>query len=100
VSGLHGNAPGVLTLLVAVTAGVLLCVWLFERAVLLAAVAALIACAAAVVALVRLADPAAGADVPDFLEVNAAWGAWTALAGAVVLALAAAVLAVRTRPRA
>jgi hypothetical protein len=99
VSGLRGNAPGALTLIVGVTAGILLCVWLFERAVLLPFVTALIAGAAAVVAIVHVADPASGTDVPDFLEVNAAWGAWTALTGAVVLALAAAVLAVRARTR-
>jgi hypothetical protein len=100
VSGLRGDAPGVLTLLAGVTAGVLLCVWLFERAVLLPAVAVFFGCVAAVVAIDHVSDPASGARVPAFLEVKAAWGAWAALVGAVVLVLAAAVMTVRTRTRA
>jgi hypothetical protein len=100
VSGLRGNGPGVLTLVIGVTSGVLLCVWLFERGVALPAVAAIVACAAGVVAIVHVADPGLGSTIPPSLDVEPAWGAWAVLAGSVLLGAGAAAMAVRTGTRA
>lgn len=99
VGGLRGDAPGVLTLLAGVTAGVLLCVWLFQRVPSLAVAAALMGVVATVVAIQHVADPASGADVPDIVDVSAAWGVWACLVASLVLVTAATSMTVRTRTR-
>ena len=97
VSGLRGDAPGVLTLLAAVTAGTLVCAWLFERNVLLPAAAAPAALVATAVAVLHLADPAGDTEVPAQVAVGPGWGAWVALVAAIALTAATVGLAVRAR---
>ena len=99
VGGLRGDGPGVLTLLSAVTAGILVCLWLFERAVLMPAAAVIVALVAVVVAALHIADPAGDTDVPASVDVGVGWGSWVALVAALTLAAACAVMAVRSRTR-
>ena len=97
VSGVGGDAPGVLTLLGAILAGLLLTAWAFERHVLLPAAAAVIGAVSTLIAISHLVNPEGATRVPDVVDLGAGWGVWVASVASITLTAAATALAVRTR---